>query len=71
MPDDASAAEEPAALAGQVRSALESGDLDAIRDLLDPGARWGAPQGPETPTVATAARSSPGGPAREPTVHKR
>ena len=46
MPDDASAAEEPVALAGQVRSALESGDLDAIRDLLDPGARWGAPQGP-------------------------
>jgi hypothetical protein len=46
MPDEASAAEEPAALAGQVRSALESGDLDAIRDLLDPGARWGAPQGP-------------------------
>jgi hypothetical protein len=71
MPDDASAAEEPAALAGQVRSALESGDLDAIRDLLDPGARWGAPQGPATPTVATATRSSRGGPAREPPVHKR
>ena len=46
MPDDASAAEEPAVLAGRVRSALESGDLDAIRDLLDPGARWGAPEGP-------------------------
>ena len=46
MPDDASAAEEPAALAGRVRSALESGDLDAVRDLLDPGARWGAPEGP-------------------------
>ena len=46
MPDEASAAEEPAALAGQVRSALESGDLDAIRDLLDPDARWGAPEGP-------------------------
>jgi hypothetical protein len=46
MPDDASAAEQPAALAGRVRSALESGDLDAIRDLLDPGARWGAPEGP-------------------------
>jgi len=45
MPDDA-AAKEPAALAGRVRSALESGDLDAIWDLLDPGARWGAPQGP-------------------------
>jgi len=46
MPADASAAEEPAALAGRVRSALESGDLDAIRDLLDHSARWGAPEGP-------------------------
>ena len=46
MPDDANAAEEPAALAGRVRSALESGNLDAIRDLLSPGARWGAPEGP-------------------------
>ena len=46
MPDDASAADEPATLAGRVRSALESGDLDAIRDLLDQGARWGAPEGP-------------------------
>jgi hypothetical protein len=46
MPDDASAAREPAALAERVRFALESGDLDAIRDLLDPGARWGAPEGP-------------------------
>ena len=46
MPGDASAVEEPIALAGRVRSALESGDLDAIWDLLDPGARWGAPQGP-------------------------
>jgi hypothetical protein len=45
MPDDA-AASGPAGLAGRVRSALESGDLDAIRDLLDPGARWGAPEGP-------------------------
>lgn len=33
MPDDASAADEPATLAGRVTSALESGDLDAIRDL--------------------------------------
>ena len=32
--------------AGRVRSALESGDLDAIRDLLGPSARWGAPEGP-------------------------
>ena len=46
MPDGASAAAGPAALAGQVRSALESGDLDAIRKLLGPGARWGAPEGP-------------------------
>ena len=46
MPDDADDAEEPAALAGRVRSALESGDLDGIRDLLDSGARWGAPEGP-------------------------
>jgi hypothetical protein len=45
MPD-ASATQEPAALTERVRFALESGDLDAIRDLLDPGARWGAPEGP-------------------------
>lgn len=47
MPDDASATREPAALTERVRFALESGDLDAIRDLLDPGARWGAPEGPD------------------------
>ena len=46
MPDDASASQELAALTERVRFALESGDLDAIRDLLDPGARWGAPEGP-------------------------
>ena len=46
MADDADAAVEPAAIAGRVRSALESGDLDGIRDLLDPRARWGAPVGP-------------------------
>jgi len=46
MPEDASAMEEPAALAERVRLALESGDLDAIRELLDPDARWGAPEGP-------------------------
>jgi SnoaL-like domain len=46
MPDDASAITEPAGLAGRVRAALESGDLDAIGELLDPGARWGAPDGP-------------------------
>ena len=45
MPDDASAASE-GTLSGRVRSALESGDLDAIRNLLDPDARWGAPEGP-------------------------
>ena len=47
MPDDASATRKPAALTERVRFALESGDLDAIRDLLDPGARWGAPEGPD------------------------
>jgi len=46
MPVEMGAADEPAALAGQVRSALESGDLDAIRNLLAPDARWGAPEGP-------------------------
>ena len=46
MSDETSAAEGPVMLAGRVRSALESGDLDAIRDLLDPDARWGAPEGP-------------------------
>jgi hypothetical protein len=46
MPDDASAAPESAVLTERVKSALVSGDLDAIRDLLDPGARWGAPEGP-------------------------
>ncbi len=34
MPDDA--AQAPAALTERVRFALESGDLDAIRELLDP-----------------------------------
>ena len=46
MPNDASTRGEPAGFAGRVRLALESGDLDAIRDLLDPDARWGAPEGP-------------------------
>jgi hypothetical protein len=46
MPGNASATGEPAPLAGRVRFALESGDLNAIRDLLDPEARWGAPEGP-------------------------
>jgi len=47
MSDNASAAEEPTDLTERVRLALESGSLDAIRDLLDPGARWGAPEGPD------------------------
>ena len=46
MPNDASARGEPARLTERVRLALESGDLDAIRDLLAPDARWGAPEGP-------------------------
>jgi ketosteroid isomerase-like protein len=46
MPDDASVTTPRAGLAERVRGALESGDLDAIRDLLSPGARWGAPEGP-------------------------
>jgi hypothetical protein len=46
MPDEAKATQEPAELAKRVRSALGSGDLDAIWDLLDPDARWGAPEGP-------------------------
>ena len=46
MPDDASATGVPAGLTERVRFALETGDLDVIRDLLDPGARWGAPEGP-------------------------
>jgi ketosteroid isomerase-like protein len=44
--DSAGATGEPAELTERVKLALESGDLDAIRDLLDPGARWGAPEGP-------------------------
>jgi hypothetical protein len=71
MPDDASATREPAALAERVRFALESGNLNAIRDLLDSGARWGAPEGPVTPAAATATRSSRGGPGRAPPVHER
>jgi ketosteroid isomerase-like protein len=46
MSDSASATAEPAELTVRVRVALERGDLDAIRDLLDPDARWGAPEGP-------------------------
>jgi hypothetical protein len=39
MPDQASAEGQPADLTERVRLALGSDDLDAIRDLLDPGAR--------------------------------
>jgi ketosteroid isomerase-like protein len=46
MPNDASSSGPPSGLTSRVRLALESDDLDAIRDLLDPGARWGAPEGP-------------------------
>ena len=46
MADDASAAQGSAVLVGRIRSALESGDLYAIRDLLDHSTRWGAPEGP-------------------------
>lgn len=46
MPDDAMATGEPPGLTERVRLALESGDLGAIRDLLWPDARWGAPPGP-------------------------
>ncbi|TVZ05537.1 hypothetical protein EAS64_13485 [Trebonia kvetii] len=46
MPGDINAGAEPGTLAARVRHALESGDLDAMRDLLAPGARWGAPEGP-------------------------
>lgn len=46
MSGDSSGADVPTTLAGRVRSALESGDLDAIAELLDPAARRGAPEGP-------------------------
>ncbi len=46
MAGDVSVGREPRALAERVRSALESGDLDAIAGLLDPDAHWGAPEGP-------------------------
>ena len=46
MSDNASATAEPPELTERVRLTLESGDLDAIRDLLDSGARWGVAEGP-------------------------
>jgi ketosteroid isomerase-like protein len=38
-----------AAIAEQVRSALQSADLTAFADLLDPDVRWGAPDDPAPP----------------------
>jgi len=46
VPDDACTTHEPSELTERVKLALESGDLEAIRELLDPHARWGAPEGP-------------------------
>jgi ketosteroid isomerase-like protein len=34
-------------IAERVRTALESGDLDAIGELLDPDVRWGPPDDPD------------------------
>jgi ketosteroid isomerase-like protein len=34
-------------IAERVRAALESGDLDAIGELLDPDVRWGPPDDPD------------------------
>ena len=36
-----------AGVIGSVRAALESADLDAIGDLLDPNVRWGTPDDPD------------------------
>lgn len=36
-------------LSSKVRSALESADLDALGELLDPNARWGPPGDPSRP----------------------
>jgi ketosteroid isomerase-like protein len=36
-------------LVEQVRAAMEAADLDAMRDLLAPDARWGAPGDPSPP----------------------
>jgi hypothetical protein len=62
MRDNASATEAPAGLTERVRLALQSGDLDAIRDLLDPAARWGAPEVP-CPTHGGGCPMSPQPPA--------
>lgn len=36
----------PEELGEQFRGALESADLEPVRDLLDPNVRWGAPDDP-------------------------
>jgi hypothetical protein len=36
-------------LAAQIAAALESADLSAFRDLLDPAVRWGPPGSPAPP----------------------
>jgi hypothetical protein len=68
MPDEASAAQEAAALIERVKFALESGDLDAIRDLLDPGSdilkQYGGDPSPRPPAPAgfhAVATIPPGG----------
>ena len=43
MPTDPSPA---SAIAQRVKAALESADLNAFRELLDPEARWGPPDDP-------------------------
>ncbi len=48
MPADTGPGGGSPGLTERVRSALESGDLSDIGDLLDPDARWGAPNGPGT-----------------------
>lgn len=40
---------ETARIAASVRAALESADLDAFADLLDPHVTWGAPGDPKPP----------------------
>ncbi len=39
-------AEQMEALAGQVQAALQTADLGAYKDLLDPDVTWGAPDDP-------------------------
>lgn len=46
MPEQQDAMEH---LAEQVWAALESADLSAFRDLLDPDVHWGAPDDPSSP----------------------